>query len=244
MTELLDEEYQKLVDNQISATKRLGYQNNIIQIKIENSDLKSHNHDVSIDIKNYINISIEVGEEGSHKYDAIKAEKFEEFISSFPLQEKLYYIDYFLRQLQKSEFRDEVRSFQKLKSKLIILDSLRKFYYPKSFIKFMINFPLYNVLSLLFTLLLVGLITATISLPAPLPLMSWLDFDITYIDFSENKTLNHFLNILGGLSGMNDDIKVKPNDEFTFILFFIGKVFMFIYVTSLVLNKLTELIKR
>lgn len=244
MTEFLEEEYTKLSDELKMPNLKLGYLNNIIQIKIENSEYKSHKHDISIDIKNYINLSITVSEEGQHRYDNIKANKFEEFITPFSFEEKIYYINYFLRQLQKSEFRDEVRSFQKLKSKLIILKSLKTIYYPKSFFKFIINFPLYNLFTLFVTLLIVGLLAAIISLPAPFSFMFLLDFEVEYVDFSNNKILNHFLNILGCLAGINEDLTFKPNNEFTFFVLFIGKMFMFIYVTSLVLNKLTELIKR
>tara|TARA_R110001592_G_C12992912_1_gene735201 strand:- start:68 stop:796 length:729 start_codon:yes stop_codon:yes gene_type:complete len=242
MEQLLQEEYNKLDECERSSLEKFNIINNIIQIKLDNIPNQGYNNDITIDIKKMINYHIQVGEEAPLNYDSIKAKKFGEMISIFPIKDKLLLIDYFLRQLEKSAFKNEIKEFQKLKSELTLRNSISTFSL-NSFLNIIILFPLHNIFFLLVTVLFIGFLTGIILLPEINPFFGVLDFKLNYTQIAENKFINHFLNVCGYLSGLDDDF-LKPLNSTTYASIIIGKFIMFIYVSCLIVNKLTEYIKR
>lgn len=244
MIKLLEGEYKKLEKTNSTFTGKSNVLNNIVQIKLNEPELDNYINDISIDIKKYLISLIELAELGPIKYDEIRELKIIELLNQLNSKEKLYYLNYLIRQLQKSSFEDEIKKFQKLRIKTILLSSINNLFNYKSVLNILIYFPLYNLLTLSITLFIVALISSLILLPAPLECMSILNYKIVYQEICNNQKFNHFINVFSSLIGVNEDFKIKPKNEFSMIALMSGKIFLFSYVIVFILNKFSEYLKR
>lgn len=243
--EQLENEYNKLDDSNLNATSKVNLLNNIIQVKIDNLSYRNVRNDLSIDIKMFLSAIIDLAEYGPHKYDTINDESIMLIFNSLKDdQEKLYYIEYFIRQLQKSSFEIEIKKYQKIKIKTIIKISKKKIWHPKSIFDILLYYPAYNILNLCITLFLIAVILSIITLPAPFEIMGMLNYKIEYFALSNTFLYNHFLNVISSLIGVNDEFKVVPLDCSSMIILIFGKIFMYIYVIVYIFNKLTDYLKR
>lgn len=242
---LIEVEYSKLSNNNLSTSGICNVINNIIQIKIQEPSLSDVHQNLSVDIKQYINSLINQAELGSFGYDSIEVKKVEEILSEFTPKENLVLIDYFIRQLKKSSFEHEIKGFQKFKTACIIKQLLKrnKFYKPKNIWLLCIYFPQYSVLTLFVTFLVIGLIIAVILLPAPFNFMGVLNFDISYYNFSSHFFINHILNLFGAFVGIGTDFKIMPKNSFSMVVFIISKVLAFLYVANYLFKKLADFLK-
>lgn len=244
MIQFLEGEYNKLENIEISLTGKSNILNNIVQIKLTETYLNNHKNDISIDIKKYLISIIELAELGPIKYDEIRERKIIELLNQLNNKEKLYYLNFLIRQLQKSSFENEIRTFQKLRINTILKSSTQDFFNYKSILNLLIYFPLLNLFTLSVTLFVVALISSLILMPAQLSWMAIFDFKIVYQNICINDNLNHFLNVFSSLIGVNEDFKIKPENEFSMIGLMIGKIFLFSYVIVFILNKFSDYLKR
>ena len=244
MNDFLDEEYEKLKNNKLSPIGRRSILNNIVQIKLKEKQCSNFNNDISIDIKKLINSIIDVAENASQRYDGIDKNAIVKLTSNFSYKVQISYLDYTIRQLQKSSFTNEIKLFQQIRIEIILKYEIKKIYKPKSFAKLAFYAPLYNVWTLLATIISIGILGALISLPAPCDFMRWYTFELTYLKVVDNFTLNHFINVISSMVGINDEFKIKTNDGFTLAVFIFVKCFVFIYVSSMLFSKLTDYLKR
>lgn len=243
MIKLLEVEYKKLEDTS-STTGKSNIFNNIVQIKLNEPDLINHRNHISIDIKKYLISLIDLAELGAINYDQIKERKIIELLNQLNSKEKLYYLNFLIRQLQKSSFEDEIKKFQKLRIKTILLSSSKDIFNYKSIVNILIYFPLYNLFTLSITLFIVALISSLILLPAPIDLISIFNFKIVNQEICSNHIFNHFINVFSSLIGVNEDFKIKPQNEFSMIALMTGKIFLFSYVIVFIFNKFSEYLKR
>lgn len=244
MTNLLNEEYNKLETLNISTTGKSNILNNIIEIKLNENQLINHKNHISVDIKKYLISIIDVAELGPIKYDEIRERKIKELINRLGSNEKIYYLNFLIRQLQKSSFENEIKTFQKLRIKTILTNSISDIFNFKSIIKIFIYFPLYNLLTLSITLFIIAIISSLIILPSPFSFMEMFNFKIEYTKLCENKIFNHFINVFSSLIGVNEDFKIKPQNAFSAISIMIGKIFIFSYVIIFIFNKFSDYLKR
>lgn len=244
MIKFLEEEYNKLEDDVYSITGKSNILNNIVEIKFNETELKNHKNHISVDIKKYLISIIELAELGPIKYDEIRERKIIELLNRLEKEEKIYYLNFLIRQLQKSSFENEIKTFQKLRIKTILQNSINDLFKLKSILNILIYFPLYNLFTLFITLLIVALISGLILLPAQLSWMSILDFKVSYLNICSNFNSNHFLNIFSSMIGVNEDFKIKPKNEFSMIALMIGKIFLFSYVIVFIFNKFSDYLKR
>lgn len=243
MKELLNEEYDRLKNTSLSEQGVYNTLNNIVQIKIEEPHLVKLNNDLSVDFKKMIIASIELAETAPNRYDSIKASKFKEMIHSFSQIDRILYLNYMIRQLQKSSFEQEIKEFQKLRTLTILNHSLRNFSF-RNLIRIVIYFPLVSILTMLLTLGAFGMIYSLILLPAPFEWMGILKFKIQYTEISDNNVVNHFLNSMASLVGANDGFELSPKNTLTAIIVILGKTFTLLYVAVLIKNKLDQFINR
>lgn len=243
---LIEEEYAKLYSDSLSSSGRCNIINNIIQIKLSEPTLSEIGQDLSIDIKKYLNALIEQAESARIGYDSIEVKKVNEILASLNFRERLIFIDYFIRQLRKCSFENEIVNFQKLKTITILKQAIAEnnFYKPSGIWLICIYFPLYNIWSLFFTFIIICFLIAIVLFPAPTELMAWLNIDIKYQQISSNYIVNHFLNVFGSLAGVQIDFKLIPKNSFTMLIFLISKILAFIYVANYLVNKLGEYLKR
>lgn len=244
MINLLNEEYNKLETLNITTTGKSNILNNIIEIKLNESQLINHKNHISVDIKKYLISIIDVAEVGPIRYDEIRERKIKELINRLENNDKIYYLNFLIRQLQKSSFENEIKTFQKLRIKTILTNSLSDIFKFKSIIQIFIYFPMYNLLTLSTTLFIIAIISCLIILPSPIDFMEVFHFKIEYLRFCENKIFNHFINVFSSLIGVNEDFKIKPQNAFSAISLMIGKIFMFSYVIIFIFNKFSDYLKR
>ncbi|GGA78624.1 hypothetical protein GCM10008015_19180 [Flavobacterium palustre] len=244
MIKLLEEEYKKLENKDFTYTGKSNVLNNIVQIKLSETELYNYKNHISVDIKKYLISIIEVAELGPIKYDEIRERKIIELLNKLENKEKLYYLNFLIRQLQKSSFEDEIKTFQKIRIKTILENSKNDFMNFRSILNVLVYFPLYSLFTLFITLFTVALISGLILMPAQLSWMSLFDFKLTYLGVCNNYFFNHFINVFSSLLGVNEDFKIRPNDEFSMIALMIGKIFLFLYVLVFIFNKLSDYLKR
>lgn len=243
---LIEEEYAKLNNSQLTISGKCNIVNNIIQLKLSEPSLREINRDLSIDIKMYLNSLIEQAEFARIGYDSIEVKKVNEILSGLDLKERLIFIDYFIRQLQKCSFETEIVNFQKLKTRTILKQAISKsnFYKPLNIWLVCIYFPLYNIWSLFLTFIIICFLLAVVLLPAPYEIMECLNVEMNYQIISSNKIFNHFLNVFGLLATLQTDFKIVPKNSLTMILFIATKILAFLYVANFLFNKLGEYLKR
>ncbi len=244
MQELLSNEYEKLKSDNLSITGKVNILNNIIQFKLNEIKFQNFNHNLSIDVKYYFNSLIELAEMGPNNYDTISLDRIDELLQKINYNDRIIYLNYFIRLLEKGSFKNELKEFQKIKNQEIVKNSIKNFLNINSIWKLFIYFPLINIYSLFLTLFIILVIINLILLPAPFEFMEILNYDLSYLELSDNFFLNHSINITSALIGANPNFKITPLDITSIILLVIGKLFIYIYVISLVLGKLTDLIKR
>ena len=244
MKEILELEYDKLDKLSITPTGKVNLLNNIIQFKLHETEFTNFKNDLSIDIKRYLNSLVDLAENGPRKYDIINENKINELLENVEYNDKINYINYLIRILEKSSFKDDIKKFQKLRYKTILKNSIDNHWSLKSICNIIIYFPLLNIYTLTTTLLFIVLIANLILLPAPFKFMEFLNYKIEFINLSENYFLNHFTNVTSALIGVNNGFKITPLNIGSMILLVVGKIFIFAYVVSLIFNKLTDLIKR
>jgi hypothetical protein len=243
MKEILKKEYFKLEKNDITPTGKVNLLNNIVQFKLNEIEYQKFNNDLSIDIKRYLNSLVDLAENGARKYDIINDDKIM-FLNDVDFSDKIKYINYFIRILEKSAFKDDIEELQKIKYKSILKHSWSNFWSFQSVLNILIYFPLYNIYTLSISLLIITLIANLILLPAPFDVLAFLNYKIEYLTISDNKVYNHFINITSGLIGVNGRFSITPLDSKSMIILILGKIFIFSYVVTLIFNKLTDLIKR
>lgn len=244
MKEILEKEYEKLNKLEVSPRGKVNILNNIIQFKLNENDCLNYKNDLSIDIKRYLNSLVNLAENGARNYDIINENMIEELLNNFNYEEKIKYLDYLIRVLEKSAFKEDIKKFQKLRYTTIINQSKADVWNVNSLFNLVIYYPLVSVKTLIITLLIVTFLANVILLPAPYEFMGLMDFKITYLHLSEQELINHVLNVTSSLLGVNSSFSVIPQDEKSMLFLILGKIFLFSYVISLVFNKLTELIKR
>lgn len=244
MKDIIENEYRKLSNN-LSCSGKCNVLNNIIQLKLSELEFKNVTQHISIDIKNYLNSLVDQAESASIGYDSIEVIKVKELLKDFSLNEKLTYIDYFIRQLQKSSFENEIKSFQRLKTQSIISHTLARnqFYKPCNIYSFIVNFPLLNIFTLVLTFLFIGLLISVVLLPAPFKFMEFLNFEISYQNLSSSYFLNHLVNTFGFFVGIENQFSILAKDTFTMLAYLISKVIIFVYVGNVLFNKLSEFLK-
>jgi hypothetical protein len=243
MQELLEKEYQKISKDDLSLTGKVNLLNNIIQLKLNEDSLRNYYQDLSVDIKRYLNSLVALIEGAPRNYDIIDTEKLS-FLGSVPYKHRIIYIDYLIRILEKSAFKNEIRNLQRFRCKIILKYSSEHLWRLTSIPSILIYFPLYNIYSLITSLVLITLVANLILMPACYSWMSWLNFELNYQNLSDHIVLNHFLNITAGLLSLPVDFSIKPQNEISTIIMIFGKIFIFSYVATLIFNKLTDLIKR
>lgn len=244
MEDFLRNEYEKLNSTALTVTGKCNILNNIVQLKFQEPELVNYKNDISVDIKKYLISIIDVAELGAKNYDTIKDEKIAELVHNLNKTDKVIYIDYWIRQLQKSSFDDEVKKFQKLKTKILIGNAVNDVWHLKSWLQLFAYIPIYNVCTLIITLIIIAFVSCVVLLPAPNDFMGIFNYNIEYTQFSDNFYINHFTNIISSLVGVNSDFKIESRDFLSQFALIVAKVFIFIYVITVLLNKLSDLIKR
>jgi len=217
----------------------------IIQIKISEPHLHSVCQNLSLDIKHLANSILDVAENASQKYDNLKYTQFIDVLKGFRIEDQIEFIEYILRLFRKSSFENDIQKFQSELVRLKITKSKKQLLKGNLLEMFKIAylFPQKGVLQLFSTILFLPFIYIIILLPTP---FNWtlLNFKIQYQNISNNYLINHFLNVIGDLCGVNENFEVIPLNSLTMSLFILGKLLFLIVFINLTIVKLTEYFNR
>lgn len=239
ISNIITEEYLKLRDD-FSNLAKLSIISNIIQIKRENSFLISHTNSLYKDIKLYIKLSIEITDSADYLYDELKIEFFLEVIEGLKEREQIEILRYYLRKLEQSSFYDEKKILQKKYYEIDVLKSLKTIYNPKDFIKVILYSPLINSYFFSSSFALLIIIAILIPLNAPITFFAWFNFEVSYSEYSNSFFLNHILNIVTSLIGINSEFYIVGKNTFSQVSLILGKVFFLVFISSVLVNKLND----
>lgn len=240
---ILDQEYKKLKKKQ-SATSRVNLLNTIIQIKTSNKELENHSQTLYQDIREFIEDSILAAQTSEFRYDYIRLNRFKDLIQVMDLDWQIKLIEYYIRQLEQASFKDELKILYSLKYRILIKKALQNWKQPKNIIAIPIYFPLINTRNMVITFLIIGLFCMLVLLPAPHNSLMWLNYDLTYEKISSNFILNHSLNVISHILGIDSDFKLRAQNSISQLALIAGKIVASLYLGSILYNKLIEQLKK
>lgn len=240
---ILDEEYNKLGENYSDRVK-FDVLNNIIQIKKANTEYKDYQRSLYQDFKKFIHFNIKLADSADYRYDNLKIESFENLAKKLYKNKQVNLIDFYIRKLERSSFRREIKKLQSLRYKTIVSTSIREMYKPLALSRIIFYAPLINIYSLIISFLIIAFFSILATLKAPIQDIAIFNFHIIYEDISNYYFLNHAINILTNLVGLSSKFKIVGKDLFSQITLICGKIFSVIFITSILFNKLTDFLRR
>lgn len=243
MEDLLFDEYSKLSTCK-NPEVRLNLLNNIIRIKLDNRNYSNYRKSLYQDLRAFIKTNIEVAQTSDFRYDHLKLNIFQDLISSLDLEEQLKLTDHYLRLLEQSSFKEEMKHIFNLKYKTLLLINLKKWYQPKHFLNIITYYPLISLKTLGISLAAICILCVLITLPAPLPFLGILNLKLNYVEYSTNSFLNHSINIISHLLSISTNFKIQAQDIFSGFCLILGKGISILFIGSILFNKLIEYFKR
>lgn len=218
--------------------KRVNLIYSLIQLKknSENSEIiKTIYVDVKLFIKTYIK-SIENRDCGYDLLQPLKILTAINYVNN--LNDRFNLLTYAYRNLKINEFesesdfiKDEIN-----KTKTKILNSKRKYFSS------LIHQCSYDLKSIAITVLTLFLFTNLILWPAPYKFMEV--YEITYANYSSNFSVNHILNIIAKIGGVNDSFNVEINSIIGLFFLLLIKLLYIIFIVNFLFEKLKELIQK
>lgn len=214
----------------------------IIQLKAEDNNNQNIEQTLYVDIKSFILTYISSIEKRDYGYDKLNIKKIIKAINCCIDSKERFELFLFLnRLLIKQGLIDESKSVQiqlnSVKTQMIKDHSsgLNKW------MKLLLHFTSYNLYAILFTLILVYLVSSILFLPTDNP--KHVIFSINYDHYSTNFALNHFLNTLGGVFGIKKDYEVIPLNTYGILLFITFKFFYIVFIINYLYKKGLEIVQ-
>lgn len=233
--EIIDEEYKKLKEAETYSAK-LNLINTVILLKQNLSN--SSNCSLYADIRKFLEFNVYAHEESHREYYLIKENRIDEKLALVSDSERDSLLEFFIRELKKSGFED-ISQFYYQKFKLARIKARFK---KKTLINFLIGtlqLSAFNLLAISLSILVLFIILYIVLLPCPNP--DFILFRIDFNDLHNNFFINHLLNILVFIFGLNEDVKVTPISSGGVLLGVIGKIVFYVIVINFLI---TELLKR
>jgi hypothetical protein len=240
--ELLEKEYTKLDAERTTDKNAMNVRNNIIEIKLENPDLKSVNFDLTEDIKHFLLALSRLEDYTSLDYDNIKYNKVEELLSRLDYKKRMELLDYFIRKLKLEGHETQIPLVQKIQFRSKINNC---FSIPFSFRKaydLLVTFPFHNAITVIASFVFIYGLFFLFTLPSSSPMFEL--YKIEYVKYSDVFYYNHFLNTLSYATGVSTKFSITPTFPSSIYLSIFVKFCFFIIVVNSLLVKLIEIIKR
>lgn len=225
----------KLPDCTFEYQKLLLY-HQIITYKITLNNYYSQPTNLYFETKKLITTYLNAIEEKSSHYYTIDYNKINELTQHLQLEDKISILKYTARELKINGFEKESAGVFKLINKynLKLLTAEKKNF---SFIKFILAFTSYNVLTIFFSLIMIFLLYSVILLPSN---TSFYIFEISYENYTENFFVNHFLNTLLSFSQIDSDFKIKAVNWIGVLALEILNVVVAIIIINYLFNELKK----
>lgn len=236
------EEKIKEIENRInglseSNSNKANLIYSLIQLKL-NSDRTSTSESVYIDVKNFIKVYIISIENKDYGYDVLDTKKIIKAISFLPnINNQYKLLQYAYRNLKADEFEEESLIIKnKLnRIKTSILNSNNKFFYS------FIHQCSFSVKTISISMFILFAITAIIFLPAPHESMEL--YNIKYENYDSNFYVNHVLNIMSKIAGINNKFTIETSSIVGLISLIFLKFLYVIFIMNFLYEKMKDIIK-
>lgn len=202
--------------------------------------LRNHIKDTSKnyrEIKQFIEVYIEVIKTENYGYDEINQSKIKQLIQLLPLKERLSALQYAiivmtreLPEYDKTWIIDEKKSTE--------INYIFKEKRYNLFVKGFFLFVGMNFIRVFFVLFCFIMLVNIILLPAPYECFSV--FILKYEYYSELFILNHFLNVLSLICDIDNDFTITPTNWVGILLIILGKIFFVLIFVNFLYLKITE----
>jgi len=242
MKELILKQYGSLADESLSVKNKCNILNNIIEMKIEESQFHQVGQSISKDFKLYFRNLVLLQDDTSTLYDSIKIDCIKAQLEQLEYAIQIDLIEYFKRKLNVAGHEYYSKKLSSVEYELKIKHYKKDFLSFKSLYNLVTTFPLHGLFNVLISLLIIYIVFALFTLPAFYPYFSL--FEIQYHDFSDHFYLNHFTNTLSYLFALETDFKIKPVNTLGVILAVIVKITFILIVINTLAAKALEYIKR
>lgn len=212
----------------------------ILQIKHDNPSLASYNEPLYIDIKCFIDeyVSMVSHQRRDYGYDAVDVKKMETFIITCPDAnqcKELFRHAYI--QLSEKGFIHESEYFKEKYIASRAMLQIRNGNFRQKLIG-VVTFTVNNSWLYLFILAVVVILQYVILLPCSAPEQAI--FEISYFNYANNFCLNHFLNLLAYLLGINETLFCKPISAVGMLLTICFQLFYIVFVGGLAVDILKK----
>lgn len=224
-------------DNHLKA----GLYFSIIQIKKNNPSLCNVGNSIYIDAKRFISIYIRSVEERDLGYDIIDTNKILKCINLIgDTHEQLLLAQNTYRLLKTSGFDEESKKLKKIiNSKKTNLIKNQSYYFGK-YLKLLLHLSTYNIFTILSTISFLFLISFIVLLPAPFE--NWQYFKVIYHTYSDIFIINHFVNVLTNVFGIESNFKIETGSLFGIFSIITIKLFYLIFIVNYLYKKVIDIL--
>lgn len=228
---LIHDEEEKLKKAE-TASERLAYVNNIIQIKTHSQDNQLKN-DIYVNVKTYITNYIGSLEERQFHYDDFNVNDILDIINLLNVEQQCRLLELCIRQI-KSKGYENSAVFEAALAKANFLREWSNVRWTNSF-KILYFGSLYNSMTICFTLIACFIYCFVIYLPAPDGFPSL--FKLTYLPISKVFVLNHIANIILAIFDIQDDHFVEPMNIGGTILLVLSRIIFYLLVINILIEQ-------
>ena len=231
----IEEKISKINNPTFAKANHIFY---LIQIKRNMAGNYNGSTTIYIDVKNFIQVYVKSIENRDSGYDLLKLEKIDKAIDCINFIEQRYALyEYAYRVLKINGFENECDS---LKLKINRLRTL-KLKSEKRYVKSFIHKWSYDLKSILITIIVLFIINGVIFLPAP---VGWMQvYNINYNTFSAEFLSNHYLNLLGYVTGIEDTLEVTTSSIRGLLLLIFIKFIYILFIGNFLLEKIKAIFK-
>lgn len=235
----LDRLYQS-IEGCSDAVALCSAYSDILQIKHDNSDLETHKNSIYVDIKCFLEeyVTMIGHEKREYGYDSIDQNKVEKFISFCPdVNQRIALFRHAYKQLSSRGFDLEADYFN---DKFVTGSAILQIKHGDLLQKLhgVVSLTINNLWICLFVVAVVFVLHYIILMPCSTDDRAV--FEISYSSYSDNFYVNHLLNLLSDLFGINGTLFCKPLGVIGMIINICLKLFYLIFVGGV----LTDVIKK
>lgn len=237
----IDKIYNKIATIDSDNHLKAGLYYSIIQLKKNAPEKCNEGNSIYIDAKRFISIYINSVEERDLGYDIIDINKISKCIELVDNEhEQLFLAQNTYRLLKTSGFDEESKKIKKIvnvkKTKLL---KIKPYYFGK-YIKLILHLSTYNMFTIILTISCLFLISFIVLLPAPFD--NWQYFKVTYYSYSNTFIINHFVNILTNIFGIDNGFKIETSSLFGILSIITIKLFYIIFIVNYLYKKVIDIL--
>lgn len=237
----IEELYVKISNIEYDNHLKAGLYFSIIQLKRSDVSNCEFGNSIYLDAKNFISVYINSVEDRDLGYDIIDTNKIIKCINLCGNTQEQYRLAQNAYRLLKTKgFEDESCILKKtINSKKTELIKKSPFCTNK-YIKLLLHLSTYNLYTIILAISFIFFISFIVLLPAPFA--NWQIFHITYHHYSNSFIINHFINILTNVFGIESTFKIETNSLFGILSIITIKLFYLVFIVNYLYKKVIDIL--